>query len=144
MLKKNKINLNKNRYLKKELIKPTKIYVKEILNLFNQNLLNGCAHITGGGLEDNIKRIIPKNLTAKIDLNKLKPNKIFKWVKGKGVDDKEMLKTFNCGIGFCLIVDPANLNKINKYFTKEYMPYKIGKINLGKNIVEFNGKIDWS
>ena len=144
LLKKNKINLNKNRYLKKELIKPTKIYVKEILNLFNQNLLNGCAHITGGGLEDNIKRIIPKNLTAKIDLNKLKPNKIFKWVKGKGVDDKEMLKTFNCGIGFCLIVDPANLNKINKYFTKEYMPYKIGKINLGKNIVEFNGKIDWS
>ena len=55
-----------------ELIKPTKIYVKEILRLIDKNLINGCANITGGGLSDNIKRIIPNNLCAEIDLNKIK------------------------------------------------------------------------
>ena len=53
ILNKKKINLKKNQYLKRELIKPTKIYVKEILKLVNKNYLNGCAHITGGGIEDN-------------------------------------------------------------------------------------------
>ena len=67
--------------LKRELIKPTKIYVKEILNLINKKLINGCANITGGGLPDNIKRVIPSNLCAEIDLEKIKPLKIFKWLK---------------------------------------------------------------
>ena len=60
ILKDNKINLKKNKFLKKELLKPTKIYTKEILKLINKNLINGCANITGGGIADNIKRIIPK------------------------------------------------------------------------------------
>ena len=70
LLKKKKINIKNNRFLKKELIKPTKIYVKEILDLTKKNLLNGCANITGGGLKDNLKRIIPEKLSAEIDLNK--------------------------------------------------------------------------
>ena len=81
VLETNKINLKKNNYLKKELIKPTKIYVSEILNLINKNLINGCANITGGGLAENIKRIIPKNLIAHIDLNKIRTLDIFKWLK---------------------------------------------------------------
>ena len=71
IIKKKKINLNKNFYLKKELIKPTKIYVNDVLKLIDKNLINGCANITGGGLEDNIKRIIPDKLCAEIDLKKL-------------------------------------------------------------------------
>ena len=55
-----------------------------------------------------------------------------------------MLKTFNCGVGFCLIVNPKNLKKITKFFTKEFKPYVIGKIISGKNKVKLNGKIDWS
>ena len=55
-----------------------------------------------------------------------------------------MLKTINCGVGFCLIVNHKNLNKIKKYFTKEYKPYVVGRIILGKNKVKLNGKIDWS
>ncbi len=143
LLKKNKIDLKKNKYLKKELIRPTKIYVSEILELFDKDLINGCAHITGGGIEDNIKRIIPGNLTANIDLNKIKTKKIFQWIKKNGVNDKEMLKTFNCGIGFCLITNPKNLNKINKYFSKDYKPYIIGKISRGREKVILNGKINW-
>ena len=90
-----------------ELIKPTKIYVKEILNLVKRSL-NGCANITGGGLADNI-RVIPNNLSAEIDLNKIIPLNIFNWLKKNKISDKEMLKTFNCGVGFCLIINPKNI-----------------------------------
>jgi phosphoribosylformylglycinamidine cyclo-ligase len=144
VLKKSKINLTKNIFLKNELIKPTKIYVREILNLLNNKLLKSCANITGGGIEDNIKRIIPDGLVADINLNKVKTQKIFKWLKHKNINDKEMLKTFNCGVGFCLIIKPKNLNKVTKFFTKKFKPYIIGKITTGKNKVKLNGKIDWS
>ena len=144
ILKKKKINLKKNKFLKNELLKPTKIYVKEILNLVNNNLINGCANITGGGIEENIKRIIPEKLTASINLNQIKIKKIFKWLKKNKLEDKEMLKTFNCGIGFCIIISPKNLKKIKKFFTKSYEPYVIGKIISGKNKVELNEKINWS
>ena len=144
VLKKNNINFKNNKFLKKELIKPTKIYVNEILNLIKSKLLNSCANITGGGLEDNIKRVIPDGFSADIDLNKVKTIKIFKWLKQNNINDKEMLKTFNCGVGFCLIIKPQNLKKINKFFSKEFKPYVIGKITSGKNKVKLNGKIDWS
>jgi phosphoribosylaminoimidazole (AIR) synthetase len=123
---------------------PTKIYVKEILNLTKNNILNGCANITGGGLVDNIKRIIPNNLCANIDLKKIKPLKIFKWLKKNDISEKEMLKTFNCGVGFCLIINPKNLKKINNFFTSEFKPYVIGKIIKGKNKVKLDAKIDWN
>jgi phosphoribosylaminoimidazole synthetase len=144
ILKKKKINIKKDKFLKIELLKPTKIYVKEILNLFNKKLINGCANITGGGLADNIKRVIPENLKAEIDLNKIKPLKIFKWLKKNSISDKEMLKTFNCGVGFCLIVDPKNYKIIEKFFSKKFKPYIIGKISSGKNKVKLNGTIDWN
>mgnify|MGYP001327389846 CR=1 FL=1 len=143
IIKKKKINIKKNSFLKKVLIEPTKIYVNNVLDLVNKNLLNSCANITGGGLEDNIKRIIPNNLCAEIDLNKIKTLKIFKWLKSNNISDKEMLKTFNCGVGFCLIISPKNLDKVKKYFTKEFKPYVIGKISKGKNKVKLNGSINW-
>ena len=144
VLKKKKIDLKNNKFLRKELLKPTKIYVNEVLNLINSNLISGCANITGGGLADNIKRIIPDNMVADIDLNKIKTKKIFKWLKQNNIEDNEMLKTFNCGVGFTLVVNPKNLKKITKFFTKEFKPYVIGKIISGKNKVKLNGKIDWS
>ena len=144
VLNKKKININNSAFLKNELLRPTKIYVKEVLNLVNNNLLNGCSNITGGGLADNIKRVIPDGLVADIDLNKIKTKKIFKWLKQNKIEDKEMLKTFNCGVGFCLIIEAKNLTKITKFFTKEFKPYVIGEITSGKNKVKLNGKIDWS
>ena len=143
IINKRKINIKKNSFLKNELIKPTKIYVKEVLNLIDKKLLNGCANITGGGLPDNIKRIIPERYCAEIDLNKIKPLKIFKWLKKNNIKENEMLKTFNCGVGFCLVINPKNLDKINKYFSKNYKPYVIGKIVKRTNKVKLNGKINW-
>ena len=83
LLKVKKINIKKSIFLKKELIKPTKIYVKEILKLIDKKLINSCANITGGGLEDNIKRVIPDKLCAEINLDKIIPTRIFHWLKKK-------------------------------------------------------------
>ena len=143
ILKKKKINIKKNRFLKDELMKPTKIYVKEVLELLESNLIKSCANITGGGLEDNLKRVIPNGLVAEVNLSKIKPNKIFKWIKKNGVSDYEMLKTFNCGVGFCLIAKSENISKIQRKFQNKYKPYVIGKISSGKKKVQLNEKIFW-
>ena len=65
------------------------------------------------------------------------------WLKKNNISNKEMLKTFNCGVGFCIIVNPKNLKKINRYFSKKYKPYVIGKISEGKIKVKLNGNINW-
>ena len=143
LLKKKKINLKTSKFLKDELIRPTKIYVKELSLINEKNLINGCANITGGGLVDNIQRIIPKNLCADIDLNRVKTLKIFTWLNKMGVSEKEMLKTFNCGVGFCLVTNPRNLNSVSKYFGKKFKPYIIGKIVKNSKKVKLSGKISW-
>tara|TARA_Y100000741_G_scaffold364050_1_gene353885 strand:+ start:1634 stop:2656 length:1023 start_codon:yes stop_codon:yes gene_type:complete len=143
IIKNKKIKINNNKFLKAELIRPTKIYVNEVLNLVSKNVLNGCANITGGGLKDNIQRIVPKNLCAEIDLYKIKVLKIFKWLKNSGIKENEMLKTFNCGVGFCLIVNKKNLKKVKRCFSKNFQPYIIGKVSQKMGKVKFNGKIKW-
>ena len=143
ILKKKKINLKNNSFLKKELLQPTKIYVKHILKLINKKYLSACANITGGGLEDNIKRIIPNKYCAEIYLEKVRTLNIFKWLKNNGISEREMLKTFNCGIGFCLIIRPYNIKKIIKFFPEKYKPYIIGKITRNKKKVKLSGKVTW-
>ena len=76
-------------------------------------------------------------------MDKIKTLKIFKWLKENNISDKEMLKTFNCGVGFCLIIDVKNVSKIQRYFSKEFKPYVIGKITRGKIKVKLNDKINW-
>ena len=143
ILKKKKINFKKNNFLKKELLKPTKIYVKEIVSLSKKNLLNGCANITGGGIKDNLERVIPNGLAARLSLGKIKILKIFKYLNKMGVKDKDMLQTFNCGVGFCLIVNKKKIKTIEKHFQKEFKPYLIGEIINSKNKIKLNGKINW-
>ncbi len=139
ILKKNKINS----FLKKEILKPTKIYSKEVLKLTKKNIVNSAAHITGGGLIENLLRSVPKNLTLNIDLSKIKITKIFKWLKSKNISDEEMMRTFNCGIGFCLIVNKKNKKKIVKVFPKKYRPYEIGFISKNKSKVNLSNNLKW-
>ncbi len=139
ILKNNKIKKD----IKKELLKPTKIYTKEILRLVNKNLINSAAHITGGGLIENITRSVPKNLCVNIDLSKIKSKKIFKWLKAKNISDIEMLKTFNCGVGFCIIVKRENMNKIKRYFTKDFTPYEIGFISKSNKSLRLLNSLKW-
>ena len=139
ILKKHKIPTN----LKKDLLKPTKIYSKEILKLTNNNLINAAAHITGGGLVENLLRSVPKNLSLNIDLSKIKTLKIFKWLKSKKLSDQEMMRTFNCGIGFCLIAPKKNVHRIKKIFPKSFLPYEIGYISNNNKTVNLSKSIRW-
>ena len=129
--------------IKKQLLTPTKIYVDEILNLCRKNLIHSAANITGGGIVENIIRSIPNNLTANIDLSKIKVLDIFSWLKSKNISDKEMLRTFNCGVGFCLITKKKNLKKIKKFFQKKFSPYEIGYITKDKKKLNLFNRVKW-
>ncbi len=139
IIKKNKIP----RKLKKEILKPTKIYTNEILKLLNKNFVNAAAHITGGGLIENLLRSIPKNLTLNIDLSKIKITSVFKWLKSKNISNQEMLRTFNCGVGFCIIVKKKNIIKIKKVFPKNFIPYEIGYISKDNKKFNLSNSLKW-
>ena len=132
-----------NKIMKNELLKPTKIYSEEILSLTKKNLISSAAHITGGGIIENLLRSIPEDLNLNIDLSKIKISKIFKWLKKKNISDTEMLRTFNCGIGFCIITPEKNINKIKKKFSKNYIPYEIGYISKNKKKVNLFKTLIW-
>jgi phosphoribosylaminoimidazole synthetase len=139
ILKNNKISNN----LKNQILRPTKIYSKEILKLTKRNLINAAAHITGGGLIENLLRSVPDDLTLNINLAKIKTPKIFKWLKTKNISDQEMIKTFNCGVGFCIIVQQKNISKIKKVFSKQFKPYEIGFISKSKERIKVLNSIKW-
>ncbi len=139
ILGKKKINKN----IRAELLRPTKIYSQEILNLTEKNLISSAAHITGGGLIENLLRSIPDNLSLSIDLSKIKIGKIFKWLKKNNIQDAEMLRTFNCGIGFCIITQKKNVVKIKKVFSRNYIPYEIGYITKSKKKVSLFKNLKW-
>ena len=121
--------------IRKELLRPTKIYSREILKIVKKQLIHSSAHITGGGLIENLIRSVPEKFSVNLDLSKIRIKSIFKWIKKNNITDNEMMKTFNCGIGFCVIAPKKNIKKIQKYFTKEYQPYEIGYISkIGKKV----------
>ena len=92
--------------LAEALIEPTRIYVKSLLELSRHCQLNAIAHITGGGLIDNIPRVLPAQLAASIDLSSWELPAVFKWLQQSGnIDDEEMMRTFNCGAGMVLAID---------------------------------------
>jgi len=140
ILKKKKIS---NKTILKKFLTPTKIYVNEVLKLHTRGLINGCCNITGGGIIENLPRILPKNKAVEINLDKIKTLKIFKFLKQNNISDIEMLKTFNCGVGFCLIINKKNLKKVKAVFPKKFKPYPIGKIinALSSKKIVLNGKI---
>lgn len=87
------------------LLTPTRIYVKSLQALQSKISINAVAHITGGGITENLPRVLPENAQAEIDLNSWERPEIFNWLMEQGqVEDSEMLRTFNCGIGLVLCV----------------------------------------
>lgn len=104
---------NSGKTIGEEILVPTKIYVKQLLKLINQGLLLGLAHITGGGLVENIPRCLPKHLQAKLDQSQWEIPAIFKWFGAQGdVPVHDMLKTFNLGIGMVVIVKKENVDAV--------------------------------
>jgi phosphoribosylformylglycinamidine cyclo-ligase len=103
------------------LLKPTLIYANIILALLDKFDIHGLCHITGGGLIENVPRIIPNGLLAEIDRNNWRRAVIFDWLQNMGqVDEKEMLRVFNCGIGMLVILPEDQSNKVLRLCQDEH------------------------
>ena len=93
------------------LLEPTRIYVKSILSLNKSHPIHAISHITGGGLLENIPRVLPKNLAAKLDSNSWETPEIFNWIQDQGkIDANEMYRVLNCGVGMIVIVPKESLD----------------------------------
>jgi phosphoribosylaminoimidazole synthetase len=97
------------------LLAPTRIYVALLMPLVKEGLLNGMAHITGGGLLDNLPRVLPDDIDALVDIPasgwQLPP--VFRWLQSQAnLPQKELLRTFNCGVGMVLVVNPKNVDRV--------------------------------
>ncbi len=115
------------------LLTPTKIYVKPVLEILKRFDVHGLAHITGGGLIENVPRIIPKGLKAKIEKAKIKIPGIFSYLESLGVEENEMWNTFNMGVGFVLVVKPDEKDRImDLLHTLGEEVYEIGLIEKGE------------
>ena len=99
---------------------PTRIYVKACLAAIREtNAVKGLAHITGGGFPDNIPRILPRGLGARIDLARVAVPAVFQWLASEGgIAESEMLRTFNCGIGMIVVASPEKAEAVVKAFTR--------------------------
>ena len=118
------------------LIKPTKIYTQSILEVLKTEKINAMAHITGGGLTENIPRVIPNEFKAVISKISWQMPKLFSWIKSEAhLDDDELFKTFNCGIGMVIIVKKESKDRvlISLRNSKENA-FEIGKIT--KKVVD--------
>lgn len=127
-----------------QIMKPHTPYYKALKGLFGDEMIHGMAHITGGGIEGNLCRVIPDGLSAKIDLSKLRVLNIFKHIRNNGnVSDSEMLHTFNMGVGFNVVVPEEQKDKVMKHIQQFYDCYEIGRIECGDNKVEYENRINW-
>lgn len=127
-----------------QIMKPHTPYYKAIKELFSEDVIHGMAHITGGGIEGNLCRIIPDGLSAKIDLSKLQVLNIFKYIRNNGnISDEEMLHTFNCGVGFNVVVSQKHKDTVINHIKKYYNCYEIGKIEKGDAKIVFENRLNW-
>ncbi len=127
-----------------QIMKPHTPYYKAIKGLFDKNVIRGMAHITGGGIEGNLSRVIPDGLSAKIDLSKLRILKIFQYIRNSGnISDEEMLRTFNCGVGFNIVVNPKDKVEVMNHINRFYDCYEIGTMETGNSKVEFVNRMNW-
>ena len=135
--------------LKDTLLTPTRIYVKEFKA--NRDKIKALAHITGGGIVENLPRVLPDGMRAKIQKDSIRVLPIFEFMN-QYVDEDEMFRTFNMGIGFCVIVDEEDADKVIKIANKYNIPAQIigrvvdslevnGNEVAGKAIVKYNDKL---
>ena len=127
-------NTELNSTLASALLAPTRIYVRTILNLMRDFTLRGVAHITGGGFPGNVPRVLPKGVQARIDPSRWPRPPIFGWLQRRGgIDEAEMLRVFNCGIGMVLIVPSEEASDIlDRAQAPGERAYRIGVIDVRK------------
>jgi phosphoribosylformylglycinamidine cyclo-ligase len=122
-----------------QLLIPTRIYVKSVLGLLQQVPVQGLAHITGGGLTENVPRILHGNLHARISLSSWQRGPVFDWLAETGnIEEQEMLRTFNCGAGMVVVVRPAQLARALQILAAlGESAWELGRIAGGAGGVEY-------
>lgn len=122
---------NQGKTLRQAIIAPTRLYVKPILAALKQFTIKGMAHITGGGISENVPRILPENTVVAIDSQSWPLPKLFQWLQQAGnVEIQEMYRTFNCGIGMVLVVSAEDADAIQKFLQQQgETVYQIGRIH---------------
>lgn len=128
------------------ILKPHRCYYKALNDLFEQpHIIHGLAHITGGGICENLNRILPLGLDAKLNLSAYKILDIFKVLKTYGkISDSEMLRTFNLGVGMALVTSKDNVEEIVSHIERQGVKCNIiGEIIKGKQEVVCEGKLVW-
>jgi phosphoribosylformylglycinamidine cyclo-ligase len=125
-----------DRPLGEVLLTPTRIYAKQILQLLEHMTIPGMVHITGGGLTENIPRVLPSGLGAEINPSGWKVPPIFGLLQEIGqVEPNEMYRTFNMGIGFTVVVHPEDEGKAMEILTKmQENPVRIGRVVVGQGV----------
>ena len=124
------------------IMKPHTPYYNAVKNIFGK--VSGMAHITGGGIEGNLSRIMPEGLSAVIDLDKIVIPPVFKHIKSNGnIEDSEMLKTFNCGVGLVIVTSPRVEAEVAHELSKHCNCYTIGEVGQGSCAVSFVNKLNW-
>ena len=128
------------------ILEPHRCYYMAIKDLFDKDMITGLAHITGGGICENLNRILPQDLDAKIDASKYQILDIFKLIKKTAnVDEKEMLRTFNLGVGLTVVAKKEYAQDIIDHVkSKGINAYEIGEIVKGQKQVKVEGKFDWN
>jgi phosphoribosylformylglycinamidine cyclo-ligase len=112
------------------LLVPTRIYVRSLLDLFEHDALKAVAHITGGGLLDNLPRVLPDGVIARIETDSWRAPPVFRWLFEAGqIRPNEMLRVFNCGIGMVLVVEPAATDTMTRHLSERgETVYRIGEL----------------
>lgn len=105
---------NTQETLGRQLLEPTRIYVNQVLPAAKAGLLKGMSHITGGGFIENIPRVLPKDLGCFVDASTWQLPPVFQFIRKQGVESLEMARTFNCGIGLVVVVDPKNVDSVTE------------------------------
>ena len=111
-------DFDKKKTIGKYLLEPTLIYVNLILELYKKNLIKSCAHITGGGVIENLPRVLDKKFQAQINLDNWELSHLYKWLLSCGIKKEELLKTFNAGYGMALIASKKDIKKIERVINK--------------------------
>jgi phosphoribosylformylglycinamidine cyclo-ligase len=131
------------------LLEPTRIYVRAALEAIREtNGVKALAHITGGGLPENLPRVLPKGLGAHVELGEISAPAVFGWIAEQGgVSQAEMLRTFNCGVGFVLVVSATGADEITTVLAKAgEKAFKLGSIEAqpGTERVRFSGELEFA
>jgi phosphoribosylformylglycinamidine cyclo-ligase len=121
------------------LLAPTRIYVRSILELMQAVTIKGLAHITGGGISENLPRVIPSNLHAEVDTSSWQPGAVFDWLATTGnITSHEMRRTFNCGVGMIAVVDENDVEQALATLRESgEQAWRLGRIAAGQAAVQY-------